>query len=110
MFTWMPIEGLSHPPQHFIDRAITIANEGKEKHNVSTTTRRIVRTVLRTKLAMIANFVSTAANAPNPVQVPSHSARLLQATPPNRQGVIPSCLVRHGAKTPFCTKMARVLL
>ena len=29
-------------------------------------TRRIVRTVLRTKLAMIANFVSTAANALNP--------------------------------------------
>jgi hypothetical protein len=37
MFTWMPIEGLPHPPQHFIDRAITIANEGKEKHKNITT-------------------------------------------------------------------------
>jgi hypothetical protein len=30
MFTWMPIEGLPHPPQHFIDRAIQFANEGSE--------------------------------------------------------------------------------
>ena len=37
MFTWTPIEGLPHPPKHFIDRAITIANEGKEKHKNITT-------------------------------------------------------------------------
>jgi hypothetical protein len=33
MFTWMPLAGLPHPPDHFINRALTIAEEGSEKHN-----------------------------------------------------------------------------
>lgn len=32
MFTWMPLAGLPHPPEHFVDRALTIAQEGPEKH------------------------------------------------------------------------------
>jgi hypothetical protein len=33
MFTWMPLAGLPHPPDHFINRALTIAEEGPEKHD-----------------------------------------------------------------------------
>ncbi len=32
MFTWMPLTGLPHPPDHFIERALQFADEGREKH------------------------------------------------------------------------------
>ena len=32
MFTWMPLKGLPHPPEHFIERALKYADEGREKH------------------------------------------------------------------------------
>ncbi len=37
-FTWMPIHGLPDPPEHFIERAIKIADEGSEgkRENINT--------------------------------------------------------------------------
>lgn len=37
-FTWMPITGLPDPPEHFIERAIQIANEGEhgQRENITT--------------------------------------------------------------------------